>query len=525
MRGGSMSCAVSEARSRVFLSVLGLLILITGCNRKTGSSRPPEPKNPMACPVSERCDRIFCEQVLVPGGPFLMGSDMGSHGEPPDYFGGLDRLGDPRPTHTRVLDPFCIDKYEVTVERYEACVQAGFCDPGGNAAGAAAYRSSFQTHVNHYPDYCLEQGERCPTCPVNCRSYHQAEDYCAWIGRRLCTEAEWERAASGPGPQKRPYPWGFDVLDESRANVEGIGPGCVLPVDACPAGASAEGVLNLAGNVFEWVEGPYREYPYLEEGVCEAPAEGDLLVGRGGCFHTDTGYLSWERTTFRPDFDWGCIGIRCCADPVVQEESPARRRPVRIPLPPLDRDQAGPAFRQLLMDRQSTRDFTDEPLSLEEASALLWAGQGINRLGGGRTAPSAGALYPLELLLVVSRVDGLDPGVYRYEPAEHAVSLLAAGERASSLCRAALDQQPVAEAAAVVAILGVYERTAVKYGDRAERYVLLEAGHAAQNIMLQAAGLDLGAVPIGAFEDASVKQVLGTAAAPIYLVPVGRPRP
>jgi SagB-type dehydrogenase family enzyme len=170
------------------------------------------------------------------------------------------------------------------------------------------------------------------------------------------------------------------------------------------------------------------------------------------------------------------------------------------------------------------REFDDTALTLEEASQLLWAGQGIIRPDGGRVAPSAGALYPLELLLVVSRVKGLEPGIYRYECEEHAVSLLSGDEHASSLYRAALSQQPVAEAAAIIVILGVYERTALKYGDRAERYVLLEAGHAAQNILLQATELDLAAVPIGAFEDVSVKQILGTAAAPIYLIPVGRQR-
>jgi len=479
----------------------------------------------MACPVSERCDRLFCDQVLIPGGPFLVGSDKEPRGAPPDYFGGLERLGDPRPAHTLDLRPFCIDKYEVTVERYEACVQAGFCDPGGGAARAVTGPLSFRTRVNHYPDQCKGRGERCPTCPVNCRSYRQAQNYCAWIGRRLCTEAEWERAASGPGPTKRPYPWGFVAIDPSRANVAGVGPGYVLPVDSHPAGASNEGVLNLAGNVFEWVEGPYREYLDLGKGASEATAGGgDLLVGRGGCFHTDTGYLSWERTTFHHDFDWGCIGIRCCAIPVGSDGRRARRLSGRIPLSPHDPNPTGSALRQLLMVRRSTRELGDEALTLKEASQLLWAGQGITRPDGGRTAPSAGALYPLELRLVVSRVEGLAPGVYRYEPAEHALSFLAAGARASSLHRAALAQKPIVEAAAIIVILGIYERTAVKYGDRAERYVLLEAGHAAQNILLQAAELDLGAVPLGAFEDASVKQILGTAGAPIYLIPVGRQR-
>lgn len=510
---------------KILMFALGLLVLVPGCNKKTEPSTSPAPTAQMACPASPRCDRLFCDQVLIPGGPFLMGSDEEPHGTPPEDFRGLDRFGDPRPAHTQELESFCIDKYEVTVERYEACVQAGFCNPGWGAQQGLEVPPAFQTHVNHYPDHCLNRGERCPTCPVNCRSHQQARDYCAWIGRRLCTEAEWERAAGGPGPTKRPYPWGRAAIDRSRANVAWLGPGHVLPVDSHPAGASKEGVRNLAGNVFEWVEGPYRRYLDLGGDVLEATAGGDLLVGRGGCFHTDTGYLSWERTTFHPEFDWGCIGIRCCATPVASDGSSSAQRAARIPLPATSQNPEGAVFSRLLRARQSTREFSDEALTLEEASQLLWAGQGLTHPDGGRGAPSAGALYPLELLLVVSRVEGLEPGVYRYECEEHAVTLLSPGERAASLHRAALFQQPVLEAAGIIVILGVYERTALKYGDRAERYVLLEAGHSAQNILLQAAEFDLGAVPIGAFEDANVKQILGTAAAPIYLIPLGRKKP
>jgi SagB-type dehydrogenase family enzyme len=504
--------------------ILLFLFLISGCNLKTEPLQPKVLKPRMVCPVSDRCDRLFCEQVLIPGGSFLMGSDEEPRGEPPTYFGGLNRLGDHSPAHTRELEPFCIDKYEVTVERYEACVQDGFCDPGSSAARTAKDPQSFQTHVNHFPNYCLDNGDRCPTCPVNCRSYENAQQYCAWIGRRLCTEAEWERAASGPGSTKRPYPWGFAAIEPSRANVWGVGPGYVLPVDSHSAGASIEGVFNLAGNVFEWVKDPYREYLDLREDAFDATVGGDLLVARGGCFHIDTGYSSWERTTFHPDFDWGCVGIRCCAFPVAEDGSPSRPRTLRTYLPPLGRNRECTDFRRLLTARQSTRAFSDEALTLNDASHLLWAGQGITRPDGGRTAPSAGALYPLELLLVVSRIEGLDAGVYRYECKEHAVYLLSSGVRSASLSRAALAQESLAEAAAVIVILGVNERSTPKYGDRAERYILLEAGHAAQNILLQAAALDLGAVPIGAFEDESVKQILETAAVPIYLIPVGRKR-
>ncbi len=482
----------------------------------------PAPRPTAVCPSSKACEQLLCDQVWIPGGAFPMGSNQAEGGASPNDFGGLDRLGDPRPLHTVHTTPFCIDKYEVTVERYESCVQAGFCDPGRENAQFSTAADSFQTHVNHYPDYCMERGERCPTCAVNCRSFEQAEAYCAWIGRRLCTEAEWERAASGPGPTKRRFPWGEEPPDALLANVGGEGPGYVLPSDALPAGASAEGVFNLSGNVFEWVEGPYALY--LDFGATSlSPTEGvSLRLGRGGCFHTSTGYRTFDRTTFHPEFNWGCIGIRCCADPVPPDEAKATTLSKRISLPAVADGPESAAFERLLRARRSTRVFDDGGLSLQETSRLLFAGQGIARSDGGRTTPSAGALYPLELFLVASRVEGLEAGIYRYEPHQAALSLLANGAFSEALRRAALSQSSIAAAPAVIVILGVFERTAVKYGDRAERYVFLEAGHSAQNILLQAAALDLGAVPIGAFDDVGVKRILKTAAAPLYLIPVGR---
>jgi SagB-type dehydrogenase family enzyme len=156
---------------------------------------------------------------------------------------------------------------------------------------------------------------------------------------------------------------------------------------------------------------------------------------------------------------------------------------------------------------------------------LLWATQGTTR-GGHRTAPSAGALYPLEAYLVASRVEGLAPGVYRYEPAAHRLVRLAAGDRSGDLARAAFGQDWLGEAAAIVVLAAVEQRTTAKYGRRGVRYVRMEAGHAAQNVLLQAAALGIGATPVGAFDDARVHKVLGLDAAeqPLYLLPVGRPR-
>ena len=244
-----------------------------------------------------------------------MGADEPPRGAPPAYFRGLPAYGDPRPAHEVVVEPFCIDRYEVTVERYEQCVLAGACDPGEKQS-RPLLATSYQTRVNHYPAFCGTRGERCPTHAVNCRSFDQADAYCRWIGRRLCTEAEWERAASGPGPARRRYPWGSAPDDGSRANTSGHGPGHVVTVDSYPDGVSAEGVFNLAGNVYEWVSEPYGEYAPMADSQPAAATAGAapvLRIGRGGCFLSRGGYSSTDRTTFAPDFDWGCVGIRCCS--------------------------------------------------------------------------------------------------------------------------------------------------------------------------------------------------------------------
>jgi SagB-type dehydrogenase family enzyme len=166
------------------------------------------------------------------------------------------------------------------------------------------------------------------------------------------------------------------------------------------------------------------------------------------------------------------------------------------------------------------REFSEKQLTLAELGQLLWAAQGVTNQYGFRTAPSAGALYPLEVYAVMAE------GVYRYEPPGHRLIVHAAGDLRPQLYEAALRQNPIRAAPVVFVIAAVYGRTAVKYGDeRSPRYVHLEAGHAAQNILLQAVALNLGAVPIGAFYDDRVKQVLKLPSdqQPLYLIPTGHP--
>lgn len=180
---------------------------------------------------------------------------------------------------------------------------------------------------------------------------------------------------------------------------------------------------------------------------------------------------------------------------------------------------------EALHRRRSVRDYAKEGLSIPEVSQLLWAAQGITQRGEGlRTAPSAGAAYPLEVYLVAGDVRGLPAGIYRYLPARHALIRKAEGDVRAKLRDASLGQQCVKDAPATLVITAVYARTAARYGGRAERYVDIEVGHAGENVYLQAETLGLGTVAVGAFSDAEVKRVLGLKdeEAPLYLLPVGR---
>lgn len=188
-----------------------------------------------------------------------------------------------------------------------------------------------------------------------------------------------------------------------------------------------------------------------------------------------------------------------------------------VPLP-LPDELGGPPIALMLGRRRSMREFSSRPLSAHEIGQLLWAAQGITDAARGlRTAPSAGALYPLEVDAVTER------GLFRYRPRNHALLLRDARDLRPALSRAALSQACIAHAACVFAIFVMPQRTSVKYGARGLRYAVLEAGHAAQNILLQACALGLGAVPVGAFDDAAVAHALDCAAneESVYLIAVG----
>ena len=196
----------------------------------------------------------------------------------------------------------------------------------------------------------------------------------------------------------------------------------------------------------------------------------------------------------------------------------------RITLPEADVHD-GSALAEAFARRRSVRDYTERELTLAQIARLLWAAQGTNDPSGLRTAPSAGALYPLELILVAGNVAGLKSGVYRYQVRRHALKLIAEGDFQPRLAKAALGQAWLADSAAVLVVTAIYERVTRKYGNRGKRYIQIEVGHAAQNALLQAAVLGLGAAVVGAFDDAAVADVLGLPdfEHPLYLLPVGWP--
>lgn len=183
--------------------------------------------------------------------------------------------------------------------------------------------------------------------------------------------------------------------------------------------------------------------------------------------------------------------------------------------------KAGMPLVETLAGRRSVRAFTGEDVTVEQIGQLLWAAQGITETRRGmRTAPSSGALYPLETYVV------LPSGVYHYNPHLHELTRKIKGDRRRELKKAGLGQGPLGKAPVVFVFTAVYERTAAKYGSRATRYVDMEVGHACQNLLLQATALSLGGVPMGAFSDERVADLLKLAKneTPLYLVPVGYPK-
>jgi SagB-type dehydrogenase family enzyme len=178
------------------------------------------------------------------------------------------------------------------------------------------------------------------------------------------------------------------------------------------------------------------------------------------------------------------------------------------------------SIEECLALRRSVRSFTSDTLTNVQIATLLWAAQGITDTSRGfRTAPSAGATYPLEIYLFTKN------GVFLYHPMQHKITLVKKGDKRSELSAACLGQAFIRQAPVSIVLCAVPERTSGRYGERAMRYIWMEAGHAAQNVLLEAVALGLGGVPIGAFYDEALTKLLelDQSTIPLYIIPVGVP--
>jgi SagB-type dehydrogenase family enzyme len=194
---------------------------------------------------------------------------------------------------------------------------------------------------------------------------------------------------------------------------------------------------------------------------------------------------------------------------------------IRLPAPRL---KGRMSIEEAIAARRSKRAFRSDPVRLADAGQLLWAAQGItDPEEQKRAAPSAGALYPLEVYLVATQVEGLAPGVYRYRPEEHDLVLQTAGRLRSDLA-ASIDQDCIRFATCVLVFAAVYERTAVRFGERTVCFVHMEAAHAAENVQLQGTALGLGSVMVGAFKADEISRILGLPEGQetVYLMAVGK---
>lgn len=241
------------------------------------------------------------------------------------------------------------------------------------------------------------------------------------------------------------------------------------------------------------------------------------MAGIGGTFQQETKYRRGCLPGGR--LDWA-------NKPATYKHYPsAPKIPLSDPLA-----EGGPSLWDVLRERRSVRRFQDVPLQEQDLSQLLWAAQGITRFGqdvGFRTAPSAGALYPVETYLVIHAVEGIDPGVYHYAVERHALDQLRIGDFRAEIAQAALDQPIAAQANVVFVWTAVLARSKWKYKQRAYRYVYLDAGHIAQNVALAAVALGLGSCQIAALYDDEANELLGVDGVEesvIYMTVVGRPR-
>jgi len=184
------------------------------------------------------------------------------------------------------------------------------------------------------------------------------------------------------------------------------------------------------------------------------------------------------------------------------------------------------SLEQAIEQRRSLRRFSGESLSQEDLSYILFYSNGVtDRRHGRRAAPSAGATYPIEVYTVVNNIDGLDRGIYHYSLPDHALELVREGDFRQEMVQASMGQKMMAQASVVLMMTAIIRRTERIYGERASRYVVLDAGHIAQNTYLMAASMGLGACAVGAFYDDDFNRLLGVngkSESVLYMMAVGR---
>ena len=174
------------------------------------------------------------------------------------------------------------------------------------------------------------------------------------------------------------------------------------------------------------------------------------------------------------------------------------------------------SLEECIFERESIRNYSDKGIEIEKISQILWASQG--KKGSKRTVPSAGATYPLEIYITIK-----DEGYFYYNFVRHELQLISDKDVTKQLSQASWDQYFICEAYLNIIICAIFNRTTQRYGQRGVRYVFIEVGHCAQNIHLEAVALGLCSVPIGAFEDNAVKEVLNLKkqVEPLYIIPIG----
>ncbi len=203
---------------------------------------------------------------------------------------------------------------------------------------------------------------------------------------------------------------------------------------------------------------------------------------------------------------------------------------IQLPSPRLESNFS---IEEVMLKRRSHRNYVKSSISLDDLSQVLWAAYGITKpdksrdiyRGGFRAAPSAGATFPLEVYVIVGKVKGIEPGVYKYISDGHKIIRVINEDVRADLARAALNQEMIEDAPASLFFTAIFERTTQRYGDRGrERYVCMEMGHVGQNVYLQVEALGLGTCAIGAFNDAKVAEVMQLPGEeePLYIMPIGR---